>query len=50
MQSKKKFDEMTLQERVAWQKKAMRSRNNPVIFKSDSFTREEIMEARKAKK
>lgn len=45
--SNKKFDDMSIEEKIAWQKKAMRSRNNPVIFENDSFTKEEIEEARR---
>tara|TARA_Y100000588_G_scaffold78829_1_gene82420 strand:+ start:26404 stop:26547 length:144 start_codon:yes stop_codon:yes gene_type:complete len=40
-------DEMSPEEKIAWQKKAMKSRNNPVIFQSDSFTKGEIDRARK---
>ena len=38
-----------LEEKIALQKKAMKSRNNPVIFENDSYTKEEIDEARKRK-
>lgn len=37
------------EEKIALQKKAMTSRNNPVIFENDSYTKEEIEEARKRK-
>lgn len=39
-------DEMSPEEKIAWQKKAMKSRNNPVLFKNDSFTKGEIDRAR----
>ena len=37
------------EEKIALQKKAMKSRNNPVIFQNDSFTKEEIERARERK-
>ena len=42
-------EELSREEKIAWQKKAMRSRNTPVLFKNDSFTKGEIEEARKDK-
>lgn len=41
----KKKTEISKEEKEAWQKKAM-LRNNPVIFKDDCFTKEEIERTR----
>jgi hypothetical protein len=42
-------EEISREEKIAWQKKAMKSRNNPVIFENDCFTKGEIEHARKDK-